>query len=573
MKIYDSLIIDIDIYNVNDNLIEKLIKKASENHATILIIGQDLENTVLNIDGYYSFSKKMNDLYFNENIISSLKYENLEHLLTEYFDFFKSLRLIQIISKSNIIIDEIDFIPCCTIKKNESFPEKLAEIIERKNKIINIMSHSKVIKKEKLLSKEGGVYFSDYEVIEIYKKNPDNLLFSLFQVSIYHNKNKYILNTDEGIILRGPHNYYFPLCYYDNEYASIEMPVIFLKNFKNISPVFKLNSSVDLRIYLSILDILKNLLTIILYNKSYETEKKLIIYDNEATELNRIYLTLKKTLKTSVELIISDDYISTEDNRLSSVLMSIVQETIDICESIKINQSYKELSFRNWRETDNLVENINNIYMSLKSKTDLSDIDNIILWGINYGSIDLAILTEILYEKLFDKNCFSGLILTKSSYYSLYNCSLIKKYESHTIKQHYNDCSIIIDDNILSGNSLKAALLELTKYFSPPKHAIIMRYPPIGRIKQMQGLNKGIYPNLLLLNNYILGMHYPTHFTKLCNERSLESAFDSLNVFDQTKRSIIELLFKNELYHTNSVVIKNMLNYIGGIKYGSDSNN
>ncbi len=415
----------------------------------------------------------------------------------------------------------------------------------------------------------GAIAFDDHEVILLKNKNKNHLLFSLFEVNIFENKLKYAYNKRDRIILRGPNNYYFNMAYmekYTKEEVrkSSEMIKSFLnssyKEVKN-QTLDIYNEKADLKCTLAILDIIRNLLTIILYYfAKIEEDDSIIIFYSGLDNKSIIYKTYKLLL--DVYKAIYDVLFIKNQMNIKESLISLITNTIELECIIQKNKNIKLnlKTVRMWRETDYIIENIISIREALieikkENKTVIKDEVNV--FGVNYGSIDLAILTKVVAEKLKYNNINCGILLINSSYDDLYNkkcinlkCKVIPKTESTTKK------NIVIDDNIVSGKSFETAVKIISKNIRIPIAGIIIRPPQINRINQMFTKRNNSRVRIELFDAYIKGLKGKSFFSKLCDDKKNESFLDRLNVFDEIKQSVRTELYKNGLYYEESYVGK-----------------
>lgn len=417
----------------------------------------------------------------------------------------------------------------------------------------------------------GAIVFDDYEVILLKNKNKNHMLFSLFEVDVFKNKLKYSYNKRNKIALRGANNYYFNMCFIEN-YTSDEiirinkMIIEFLNNScKKISKE-KINiysKKEDLKCVLAILDIIRNVLTIELYYfiKIEETVSLVFLYNELESEhiITKIYKLLEKIYAFTYNILFSKMQVD-----VKASLINLIEETLKLELYIKDKKNIKLnlKTIRMWRETDYIIENIISIreaLIEIKKENKKITSEPINLFGVNYGSIDLAILTKVIAEELKYKNVNSGILIINSSYDEIYNkndVNLECKVKTKTDLKISTSKNIVIDDNIVSGKSFETAINIISKNINYPIAGIIIRPPQINRINQMFTKRNNSRVRIECFDTYIKGLKGEAFFSKLCDSNKNESLLDGLNVFDEVKHNVRCELYKNKLYHKESYVGK-----------------
>lgn len=413
----------------------------------------------------------------------------------------------------------------------------------------------------------GAIVFDDYEVVLLKNDNKEHLLFSLFEVDVFKNNLKYAYNKRNKIALRGPNNYYFNMCYMENYtkneiIKANEMIIEFLNNSCNIISKDYLNiynKKEDLKCVLAILDIIRNALTIDLYYfiKTEDNFSYALLYNELEIEhiINKIYKLLEKTYAFLYNILFSKMQINVKED-----LINLISDTLELEIYIKDNKNFNLnlKTIRMWRETDYIVENIISIREALiEIKKEHKDItkESINLFGVNYGSIDLAILTKVIAEELKYKNVNSGILIINTSYDEIYNKKNVNlECKVKAKKDLKNSKNIVIDDNIVSGKSFETAINIISKNINTPIAGIIIRPPQINRINQMFTKRNNSRVRIESFNTYIKGLKGEPFFTKLCDSNKNESLLDGLNVFDEVKHTVRCELYKNKLYHIESYV-------------------
>ena len=199
----------------------------------------------------------------------------------------KLLKFVPVITEKKSTKDEyaLELAKYINSKKNNNFFEGYIKKFNKKFDF-KIYSFNEIFDRY-----TGGISFEDSEILLLKEKDSKHMLFSLFEVEVFNNQLKYAYNERNKIILRGPNNYYFNMCYVEH-YTKEEMKTIsnmvieFLNkclntlHLKNIDIYSKIE---DLKCILAILDIIRNITTIELYylvKKQKQDESLLIIYND-----------------------------------------------------------------------------------------------------------------------------------------------------------------------------------------------------------------------------------------------------------------------------------------------------
>lgn len=415
----------------------------------------------------------------------------------------------------------------------------------------------------------GAVFFEDEDSVikkEIFNNHP---IFKIFDIDCIEPHRRYTLNLNDKIILRGPENYYYGFCYIgDLEVKNTEI-ITTLENVKRFAEIgkkyiyekqFNYTDILDLKLVMAILDILRNsILTNLFFLLMKENEiQDVYFFDNKENNLiSEIYELLMQVEKKAIDIIIY------QSERLERNIIILLEKFIIIQEKLiqEINnhkESYQNdlyIRYRKSREADNLMENIlcikdavNNI---IKEKRE--QLEDIYVFGINYGSLELACIVNIILEN--EKiNCYNGNIMKKfrQVYIKATNHQKVKKGNGINKNKKY----LLVDENIMTGQTLQKVNEYLKNYELENIDTIIIQYPTVARSKNIiENVEKEEY---LTLINSLKGMISPVKYSKMCEYRKdfIFPYMDKLGNFDLYKSLILKNLYKNGEYNENSSVAR-----------------
>ena len=415
----------------------------------------------------------------------------------------------------------------------------------------------------------GAVFFEDEDSV-IKKENFSNHpIFKIFDINCIEPHRRYTLNLNDKIILRGPENYYYGFCYIGDLDVKIIEIITTLEKVKRFAEIakkyiyekkFNYTEILDLKLVMAILDILRNsILTNLFFLLMKENEIQDVYFfdNNENNLISEIYELLMQVEKKAIDIIIY------QSERLERNIILLLEKFIMIQEKLvqEINNN-KELyqndlyiRYRKSREADNLMENI----LCIKDVVDniikekREQLKDIYVFGINYGSLELACIANIILKK--EKiNCYNGNIMKKfrQVYIKAANCQKVK--ESNIINK--NKKYLLVDENIMTGQTLQKANEYLKNYELENIDTIIIQYPTVARYKNI--IEKVKKEEYLKLINSIKGMIAPVKYSKMCEYRKdfIFPYMDKLGNFDLYKSIILKNLYKNGEYHENSSVAR-----------------
>ena len=415
----------------------------------------------------------------------------------------------------------------------------------------------------------GAVFLTDEDSIinrYIFSNHP---IFKIFDINCIESHRKYTLNMNDKVILRGPENYYFGFCYLGDlnvKCYEIEETLKKVKNFiykaeeNIIKTSFNYDEILDIKLILALLDILRNsLLTNLFFLLMKENEiQDIYVFESKENELvSKMYYLLTEVEKKIIDIVIY------QDEKLDKGITSILEEFIimqeKLIQEIKLHRNFYQndlyIRYRKSREADNVLENIVCIKYAIDKimKEKYEQLKDIYVLGINYGSLELACITSIII-KHEGINCFCGNIMKKfrKVYIKATNCQKNKKNTSLERNKGY----LLIDENIMTGKTLKSAKEYLSTYNLENIDTIIIQYPTVSRYKNIvENIEEKEYFSLI---NNIKGMIAPVKYSKLCEYRKnfIFPYMDKLGNFDLYKSTILKNLYKNGEYFKKTAVAR-----------------
>lgn len=415
----------------------------------------------------------------------------------------------------------------------------------------------------------GAVFLSDEDSVIKKITSSNHPIFKIFDIICIEPKRKYTLNLNDKVILRGAENYYYGFCYIGDLDVKIDEIIITLNYVKKFVIIakkciqgekFYYDNMLDLKLILAILDILRNsILTNLFFLLMKENEIQDIYFfeDKKNGLISDMYKLLTEVEEKLIDIIIYQNE-NLEQNIL--VLLErfiIIQDKLvkEIITSKKLYQNDLYIRYRKSREADNFIENI----LCIKDAIDSivfekkEQLNNIYVFGINYGSLELACIASIVLKK--EKiNCYNGNIMKKfrKVYIKAANCQKIN--QSNDV--YRNNKYILIDENIMTGSTLENTKEYLKNYELENVDTIIIQYPTVARCKNIiKNVEKEKY---LLLMNSIKGLIAPVKYSKMCEYRAdfIFPYMDKLGNFDLYKDIILKNLYKNGKYNDGSSVAR-----------------
>ena len=186
----------------------------------------------------------------------------------------------------------------------------------------------------------------------------------------------------------------------------------------------------------------------------------------------------------------------------------------------------------------------------LEQEKDIINKNNLYVLGLNYGSIELIAIADIILERKEIKH-ISGNIMKK--FRKVYVEAANKQNNIINNKIEKISYYIIVDENIMTGKTLENAKDYLENFTLKLLDTIIIKYPTIARIKNIANVEESAYIELL---KKIKGMLVPTYYSKLCEYRNdfIFPYMDKLGTFDLYKYELLKNLYKNGEYIEESAV-------------------
>jgi hypothetical protein len=455
--------------------------------------------------------------------------------------------------------------------KNMSLKEQLALYQETAEKNLKLVIDKYVkfnFELYDVFDKEtGSIYLTDKDSVLLNSKYKEHPIFKIFDIDCIENYRKYTCNMNDRILLRGPQNYYFGFCYLgdlDVENEQIVNTLEYVKKFIVITKnekyeEFNYENILDVKTILAIIDVIRNsLITNLFFCLMKENNiKDIYVYDEGENILaNEFYNLLKKVENKIYDIVLEQKYRLIE--RFDEIINEFLMLQTTLIKEIKENKNdYKNdlyIRYRKSREADCGIENIICIKYAieeiLREKKELISENDLYILGLNYGSIELIAIADILLKKNGISH-ISGNIMRK--FRKVYVEADNKQKNITNNKIEKNAYYIILDENIMTGQTLENAKKYLENFNLKLLDTIIIKYPTIARVKNIANVKDCKY--LELLKN-IKGILVPTNYSKLCEYRNdfIFPYMDMLGTFDLYKYEVLKNLYKNGEYIKESAV-------------------
>ncbi|MCX8131466.1 MAG: phosphoribosyltransferase [Clostridia bacterium] len=418
----------------------------------------------------------------------------------------------------------------------------------------------------------GAIFLKDEELITLRNKCGNHPIFKIYDCDCLSYNRKYTCNLEDKLILRGPINYYFGLCFLGDLDVSIEDIKNTIENviefFQDIDKKlyaldFEEDNVLSLKLILSLYDSIRNCLDINLFFLLSVSQNKeaIYIYKNHKNicEIDS-YKLLKEVLSEVYSLLFRNEKIRIY--KVCSIISSFLKVQKDFSKYIDENMKSLlnedlYLYFRKYRESDNIIENLICIDYSVKEiiteygKEKINK-NEVFALGLNYGSIELAIMTEIILDE-YGIKVISGNIMKK------FRDVMIKPKKAtnwvETIKGGESALCILIDENILTGNTVQYATDYLKERGFKDIYKIIIQYPKLSRIKNI--VNECKCENVVdRFKNKTFGFNFAAPYSKFCEYREdfIFPYMDKLGTFDLRKHFIYKNLYRNGIYISGSAI-------------------
>ncbi len=456
------------------------------------------------------------------------------------------------------------------IEKNIVLGRK--KLLNKYNNIVN-QNFNDINGIDSLFDKESGSIKIPMYEWEILKNNP----LKEFWGSCSNEILEYSIRDDNNYLLRGSNTYYYFLANrnsINNRDITSKIDIInwhnnYLKFLSDAliatEKVSSVNSIVNKKFILGILDNCRNILLILLNHKLFSNYfNKNIILDISSNENNNIFNLYSALFK--IEYLMSSicfkiNYtINIEEIKES---ISITHQNLEANLKIEINSNVKEnysKDYRAYREIDNFGENY--VAVSLYSDKCNKKRNYINSCGLSYAGIELPIIAKIINQNQIEK-----ILLLKFnkdvSGYSNKQLIDLRKFNINDfggiigINKVSNSNLDLFDDNILTGKTLQLAINSLYDFNIKVNNICIVRYPSINRIDQMFIDNTSAVDYRLFFD-YIYGLCFSSPYSWKDNEWKNNigkiNYNDTLGIFDLNRKKIIECLIKNHNFKENSEV-------------------
>lgn len=436
----------------------------------------------------------------------------------------------------------------------------------------------------------GAIKFKNYEWDLIPNENKFKQLFMKTEEGMYGEDRPnlaYALMTDTSIILRGPYNYYYGLCFRKDKEKDassdelMELYINWIEAFRqflcdasvaiqsiNMNSLFQ--EEYNRKFLFGVMDSIRNILLTLL-NALIEKEAEENIFIWHITEKERkekvgeVYDLAYNHTRFMYKLLLGGlypfalkDYIDLFDQICHFFSKKCMD---DILQSLIDKDSNKNF-FRVWREIDIFVENVIAVDSAMgEFNNTIKDFDSrkIVVHGIRYGSIELPIICQIIGD-LSGINVVPSFVGIPGKYNEKHSSLevFIEKYGSKEIDRFFYEkdvINILTDDNLMTGRTVQILINDLAKNKCYPDGIIIVRYPSVNRIPHMVLDNHGC-PNVDLFFNLIKGLVSSTPYSRLFlpQQDSKKRYLDETNVFNKCRQRITRYLFKNGIFNLDSEV-------------------
>ncbi len=481
--------------------------------------------------------------------------------------FNKNGKILKGVSAALEIINAAKILPTVCLesadKSNYKFNFALTErnivlgrkkLLNKYNDIINLnFGENEGI--DSLFDKSSGSIIIPMYEWELLLGNPLKDFWSLKENNCF----KYLMRDDNNYLLRGSSTYYYFIANRKNingkDITSKDDVLIWHNNyirfFDNaehaISNTENVNSSINKKLLLGILDNCRNVLLIILNHKlfsdNFNNNALMEISSTNNKAFFEIYKVLFKVEDAMSNICFKNDFLIDKDYIRNMVNESekILTKNLLIEELQEVKEDYSK-DYRAYREIDNFGENYTAVSLYKEKHNDNNKAIN--ACGLSYGGIELPIIAKIV-----DNNKVESLLLLKFSKevsgYSNKQLIDLRKFNINDygglINSNYfqNFNFNIFDDNVLTGKTLQLAINSLYDCNIVVGNICIVRYPGINRIDQMF-LNNIAAIDFHLFFDYIYGLCYHSPYSWKDNEWEKSDGKvnyeDILGVFDLNRK-------------------------------------
>ena len=414
--------------------------------------------------------------------------------------------------------------------------------------------------------KSGGLFFKDWEWELL---SSDNKLKELFEIKD-NGKYKYMIDTDEGKLLRGSDTYYYFLTNKGKGKNITQRQIfewwknnsIFIKEIIYILKDYKITSPEDKRLLLAVLDNIKNISLMMLNTEivcNFSNENILLPFDIylENKDIKDWYNICESIYGIMGKLCFQNKAEEYQVEELNKVLNRMAEKYKDgVLEVLsRKDESLNQKCFRSYREIDNYIENYitMNLVIQKGLKMNPSYFDKgVNFTGIAYGGLELPFLAKDILKG----EAYTSTILLKGKYKDRHMSSLQTNTENRLSilgNMPFNEgVNILTDDNVLTGKTLQMALDILFSEGINIDSTVIVRYPSLNRVNQMFFEGHGAIDTTKFFT-FIKGLIFPSPYSKI-KASETESYLDELGIFNKSRDRILRYLYKNGRYTKDSEV-------------------
>lgn len=499
--------------------------------------------------------------------------------------FDKNGNILKGVSATIELVNNSKILPTVCLEKADISSYKLNFAIAEKNIVLG---------RKKLLNKYNELISCNFEtdggIDSLFDKSSGSILVPMYEWELIPNNLlkdfwsskekgnfKYLMRDDNNYLLRGSSTYYYFLANRKSKNGKdittknnvLDWHINYIKFLNDaeqvISKTNEINSPINKKLLLGILDNCRNLLLVIMNHKlvsnSLNNNSLLDISSKNNKCFYDIYDILFKIDDMMSKICFENKTLIDKDLVCNLINQSkkLMNDNLLIEKSTEDKGDYSK-DYRAYREIDNFGENYTAVSL-YKEKRNYNN-DYINACGLSYGGIELPIIAKIV-----DKNKIERLLLLKfSKEVSGYSNKQLMDLRRFNISDYggllnsdiFKYCNLdLFDDNILTGKTLQLAINSLYDCNIYVNNICIVRYPGINRINQMF-LDNIAAVDFNLFFDYIYGLCYSSPYSWKDNEWKNKDGKidykDSIGVFDLNRKKIVECLIKNHDYNENSEV-------------------
>lgn len=499
--------------------------------------------------------------------------------------FDKNRNILRGVTATIELINNSKILPTVCLEKANMSSYKLNFAFTEKN---IVLGRKKLLKKyNELINKN---FYTDDGIDSLYDKSSGSVLIPMYEWKLISDNPlkefwssqdlgnfKYILRDNNNFLLRGSSTYYYFLSNRLSENGKdittknnvLEWHSNYIQFFNDaeqaVSNTNEINSLINKKLLLGILDNCRNVLLVIMNHKlvSNNTDENILldISSKDNKQFNDIYNILFQIEDIMNKICFEESNLINKDlvNYLLDKSKNIVYDNF-ITEKLSNDKEDYSKDYRAYRELDNFGENYTAVSLYKEKRNSSSDYIN--ACGLSYGGIELPIIAKIVATNKIE----SLLLLKFNKEVSGYSNKQLMDLRKFNINEYgglinsdifrYSKVDLF-DDNVLTGKTLQLAINSLYDSNIGVKNICIVRYPGINRIDQMFSDNIAAV-DFHLFFDYIYGLCYSSPYSWKDNEWKDKDGKidykDSIGIFDLNRKKIVECLIKNHDYNENSEV-------------------